>query len=64
METLLCPRNIYVTKFTNIWLFLLEWLRFLYKYKKKQAHMFAVKAVIDQMDNFHLVDVGMRGNNK
>jgi hypothetical protein len=26
--------------------------------------MFAVKAVIDQLDNFHLVDVGMRGNNK
>jgi hypothetical protein len=29
-----------------------------------QVIMFAVKAVIDQLDNFHLVDVGMRGNNK
>ncbi|EGR29156.1 zinc finger transcription factor sma, putative [Ichthyophthirius multifiliis] len=32
--------------------------------KNLYAHIFAVKAVIDQADNFHLVDVGMRGITK
>lgn len=32
--------------------------------KNLYAHLFAVKAVIDQPDNFHLVDVGIRGTNK
>lgn len=32
--------------------------------KNLYAHIFAVKAVIDQPDNFHLVDVGIRGTNK
>ncbi|KAL4453684.1 hypothetical protein ABPG74_009580 [Tetrahymena malaccensis] len=32
--------------------------------KNLYAHIFAVKAVIDQPDNFHLVDVGIRGTSK
>ncbi len=32
--------------------------------KINKAQLFAVKAVFDQPDHFHLVDVGIRGQSK
>jgi hypothetical protein len=32
--------------------------------KNLYANLFAVKAVLDSNDNFHLVEVGLRGVNK
>ncbi len=32
--------------------------------KNLYANLFAVKAVLDSNDNFHLVEVGLRGQNK
>ena len=73
---LLSPKNLFVNKIffffyfffkTN---FLLEknsffnFINFKFIKIKKKAQIFAVKAVLDQSDNFHLVDVGLRGVSK
>ncbi|EGR27835.1 zinc finger transcription factor sma, putative [Ichthyophthirius multifiliis] len=52
-DSLQPPKNLYVIFFSYIFLKIL-----------KKAHLFAIKAVIDQPDNFHLVDIGMKGNTK